>query len=120
MPAMKSNELAERAPEVLSAYKTDRTELCDALEAMNRAWGAGDETLSNIQLLREADCLAIANSSFSWWGAWLNSRPGKLVIAPRHWFLVENNYQALFPRDWILDEAVKEIFAQGSLHGMLA
>jgi hypothetical protein len=49
----------------------------------------------------------MANSTFSWWGAWLNSRPGKMVIAPRHWFLAEGNYQTLFPRDWILDEVAE-------------
>src|SRR3954447_15958738 len=53
------HELAERVPEVLAAHKTDRQELCDALEAMNDAWGAGDETRASMALLREADCVAV-------------------------------------------------------------
>jgi bacillithiol synthase len=55
------HELAERAPEVLDSYRTNRTELCDALEAMNRHWGASRETLDNISTLREADCLAVVS-----------------------------------------------------------
>lgn len=55
------HELAERAPEVLAAHKVDRRALCDALEAMNRNWGAGRETLANIARLREADCLAVVS-----------------------------------------------------------
>ncbi|HUQ32674.1 MAG TPA: bacillithiol biosynthesis cysteine-adding enzyme BshC, partial [Pyrinomonadaceae bacterium] len=55
------HELAERAPEVLNSYKTDRRELCDALEEMNRAWGATDETLANISRLRERDCVAVVS-----------------------------------------------------------
>lgn len=43
----------------------------------------------------------IANSSFSWWGAWLNSNTEKIVIAPKRWFANENNIQDLIPHDWI-------------------
>jgi hypothetical protein len=38
---------------VLAAHEVDRAKVCDALEAMNRRWNAGEETLKNIQLLRE-------------------------------------------------------------------
>jgi bacillithiol synthase len=55
------HELPHRAPEVLEAYTTDRAVLCEALTEMNLVWGAGAETLANIELLREADCLAVVS-----------------------------------------------------------
>ena len=55
------HELPARAPEVLAAHQTDRNSLCDALQDMNAAWGAGEETLKNIQRLRDADCLAVVS-----------------------------------------------------------
>lgn len=55
------HELPARTSEVLGAYETDRTVLCDALRDMNAAWGAGSETLKNIDLLRDADCMAVVS-----------------------------------------------------------
>ena len=44
----------------------------------------------------------IANSSFSWWGAWLNKNPEKIVIAPRKWFKDSSiNTNDLIPENWI-------------------
>jgi Glycosyl transferase family 11 len=44
----------------------------------------------------------VANSSFSWWGAWLNSSREKIVVAPRRWFgASSNNTRDLIPPDWV-------------------
>ena len=44
----------------------------------------------------------IANSPFSWWGAWLNSNPEKIIIAPQKWFSVTTrNIKDLIPDSWI-------------------
>jgi bacillithiol biosynthesis cysteine-adding enzyme BshC len=55
------HELPQRMPEVLAAYQADRNKVCDALAAMNQHWGAGEATLNNIQLLRDADCIAVVS-----------------------------------------------------------
>ena len=43
----------------------------------------------------------IANSSFSFWCAWLNQNPDKIVIAPEPWFDHQSYDQNLIPKSWI-------------------
>jgi hypothetical protein len=43
----------------------------------------------------------VANSSFSWWGAWLDARPDKIVVAPERWFVAGPDTADLLPASWV-------------------
>lgn len=56
----------------------------------------------DLVLLSRARCCVIANSTFSWWAAWLNRHADKTVFAPRHWFQPGSfNDQDIVPTSWI-------------------
>jgi hypothetical protein len=44
------------------------------------------EAHEDLRLMAACHSYVIANSTLSWWGAWLGRRPGKRVVAPRQWF----------------------------------
>lgn len=62
----------------------------------------GESSFEDMRLMSNCKHNIIANSSFSWWGAWLNSNPAKIVIAPKKWF---NNHKInqddVIPEEWI-------------------
>lgn len=56
----------------------------------------------DLRLMSACRHFIIANSSFSWWGAWLSSHPKKIIIAPKRWFLdSEHTDRDLIPNHWI-------------------
>lgn len=61
----------------------------------------GVESYNDMRLMSLCKHHIIANSSFSWWGAWLNSNPDKIVVAPRKWFVNLHDVNDLFPQGWL-------------------
>ncbi|WP_286907471.1 alpha-1,2-fucosyltransferase [Roseovarius sp.] len=62
-----------------------------------------DEATGHFDMALMARCAhhVIANSTFSWWGAWLNPDPDKQVVAPRNWFATQALHNPdLIPEQW--------------------
>ena len=56
----------------------------------------------DLKLMLSCQHNIIANSSFSWWGAWLNNYENKIVIAPKLWFNDDSmNTIDIIPESWI-------------------
>ena len=62
----------------------------------------GQDSFRDMQLMSLCRHNIVANSSFSWWGAWLNQNPDKTVIAPEQWI---NGNEAekldVIPESWM-------------------
>ena len=63
-------------------------------------WNRGENSFRDMQLMSCCNHNIIANSSFSWWGAWLNKNPDKIVVSPSRWMNGEG-WCDIIPDNWI-------------------
>lgn len=63
-------------------------------------WNQGNDSWQDMMLMSHCRNHIICNSTFSWWGAWLNPRKNKTVIVPSRWFMKEET-PYIYPVSWI-------------------
>jgi hypothetical protein len=106
---LQSIEYYQKGLDIIAEYDnifvfSDDIEWCkDNLQFRNMIFIEGFDDVEDIWLMSLCKNNIIANSSFSWWGAWLNNNPNKKVIAPDNWFgqKVNINTNDLIPGNWI-------------------
>lgn len=60
------------------------------------------DSASNLEAMRFGHSYVLANSTFSWWGAYLSYSPNPKVFCPKFWFRTKQNPIFMLPNDWEL------------------
>jgi len=80
---------------------SDDIEWCKQIFPDEVMFMEGNNQFEDLCLMSLCDHNIIANSSYSWWGAWLNNNKNKKVIAPKNWFTDAKSLNDLYLNNWI-------------------
>lgn len=93
-----------RSPEYQIVFLSDDiNEVQNEFNEFNNAVFSKNSAIIDLQILMHADVLILANSSFSWWGAFLNTKENKVVFVPKYFlgFKVKKEYPVnIIPSVW--------------------
>lgn len=80
--------IAAKFPDPVIFVFSDDLEWCEANLKIDWpiVFVSGNKNYEDLIMMSRCKHNIIANSSFSWWGAWLNNNPEKMVVAPKRWF----------------------------------
>lgn len=81
-----ADRLCERRPKYFVFSDEDGLKLPAVMADATQITGNVDRPWEDMALMAACRGHILANSSFSWWGAWLDPKPDKWVVAPRNWF----------------------------------
>jgi hypothetical protein len=71
------------------------------MQALFLEHNVGTQSYKDLELMKHCNHFITANSTFSWWAAWLGAENRSIVITPKKWFTYNWESQKLIPNEWI-------------------
>lgn len=95
--------LLSHKTDIFLVFSDDINWCKENLKIDNAVYIEKEKDYIELYLMSLCDNNIISNSSFSWWGAWLNEKEDKTVIGPEKWFGndIKHNTGDIIPEDWI-------------------
>ena len=92
----------ENFPSALFMVFSDDIEWCKENIKIPNVHYVSERDVIDLSLMSKCDSHILANSSFGWWGAYLNTKPDKKVVAPSRWFVKDDlDTRDLYEAGWI-------------------
>lgn len=100
---LKGVDIVKNKTDLFVIFSDDIKWCKDNLKIDNSVYITDEKDYIELYLMSLCHNNIISNSSFSWWGAWLNNNPKKIVVGPLKWFgdRIQHNTGDILPEKWI-------------------
>ena len=81
------------------AWVSENLQMTDPYRIMS--FSSQNDPIVDLTLMSKCKHNIIANSTFSWWAAWLNNNKFKIVIGPSKWYQKNSLSESMYPQGWL-------------------